>query len=85
VRAGASVRLVGAVGHDPEGRAALGDLASEGVDTRWIARRPEAATGLAVVLVDPGGENQIAVAPGANGLLAAEWASARARQPPSAW
>jgi len=69
-RAGADVRLIGAVGHQ-DGDRPLAALASENVDVSAVAR-VSAPTGLAVVLVEDGtGENQIAVASGANALVSA--------------
>ena len=67
-RAGADVSLVAAVGTDPEAEAALVLLRREGVDLSRlvIADRP---TGLAMITVEESGENQIVVAPGANGAL----------------
>ena len=62
-RAAAHVRHIGAVG--PEGGWAVERLMEYGVDTRHIAR-VEAATGHAIVAVEPGGENQIVIYPGAN-------------------
>ncbi|HXW46841.1 MAG TPA: ribokinase [Streptosporangiaceae bacterium] len=64
-RAGARVHMVGAVGGQ-DGDDPVRDLAAEGVDVTQVTRR-EGPTGLAAVLVDAAtGENQIAVAPGAN-------------------
>lgn len=68
-RLGASVEMVGAVGDDAEGRAVRAELSRAGVSTRHVAVRPEAATGLAVVMVDEAGDNAIVVVPGANGQL----------------
>lgn len=68
-RAGAAVTLVGAVGDDEFGRGALVDLAGAGVDVSRISALSGVATGLALIVVDEPGENQIAVAPGANAAL----------------
>lgn len=65
VRAGATVRFVGAVGRDADGDDVLAVLAAEGVDVDDVTRA-EAHTGTALICVDAAGENQIAVAPGAN-------------------
>jgi ribokinase len=65
-RAGASVAMVGAVGRDEFGDRLLDELAGEGVSTAGVARLPGTATGLAAIVVDEEGENQIAVASGAN-------------------
>ncbi len=64
-RAGAAVRFVGAVGRDADGDDVLAVLAGEGVGVAAVARAT-AATGTALICVDAAGENQIAVAPGAN-------------------
>jgi ribokinase len=84
-RAGAHVTLVGAVGDDDFGTAALDDLAAAGVDVSACRRVPGEHTGLALIVVDRAGENQIAVAPGANALLDAVMTAAaldRLRPPP---
>ena len=67
-RAGADVFLVGAVGDDSFAAIGLDLLRRDGVDLSLVATvdRP---TGCATITVDPDGENQIAVASGAN-LLA---------------
>jgi len=64
-RDGASVVFAGAVGQDAFAGPATACLAGAGVDLRRLAALP-AATGVAVICVDPSGRNQIAVAPGAN-------------------
>jgi ribokinase len=68
-RAGASVAMVGAVGADEFGARLLDELIEEGVDVVGVARLPDVATGLAAIVVDEEGENQIAVASGANHAL----------------
>ena len=70
-RAGASVAMVGAVGADDFGARLLEELTGEGVDVAGVARLPGVATGLAAIVVDEQGENQIAVASGANHELRA--------------
>src|ERR1700754_4047431 len=60
-RQGAAVRMIGAVGSDDLGDEAVADLAGEGIDVSAVAR-VTAATGVAVIVVDESGENQIAVA-----------------------
>jgi ribokinase len=64
-RAGASVRLFGAVGYDAFADTALSELKPAGVDVTGVARTPH-TTGLALITVDAGGENSIVLAPGAN-------------------
>jgi ribokinase len=68
-RLGASVTMVGAVGDDEFGRGALVDLRREGVDVSRVSVLSGYSTGLALIVVDERGENQIAVAPGANAAL----------------
>jgi ribokinase len=61
-----AVRLVGAVGDDDIGTNALEALEAERVDVARIGVARGVATGVALIVVDEHGENQIAVAPGAN-------------------
>lgn len=68
-RLGANVTFVGAVGDDEYGRTSVAALASEGIPTDRITVLDGVATGVAVIVVDALGENQIAVAPGANARL----------------
>jgi ribokinase len=68
-RAGAPVRMVGAVGRDPFADEALALLGLAGVDLARV-RQTDAPTGVALILVDPVGENVIAVLPGANATVA---------------
>ncbi len=65
-RAGAQVALVGAVGDDAHGAGALDELRAAGIDVAGVAVLPGVATGVALIVVDPVGENQIAVGAGAN-------------------
>jgi ribokinase len=76
VRAGASVAMVGAVGADELGDEALRELAAEGIDVSAVARLRGVPTGVAAIVVDETGENQIAVASGANAQLGPEMAQA---------
>jgi ribokinase len=71
-RAGARVAIVGAVGADDLGDDALRELADEGIDVSAVARLEGVATGVALIAVDERGENQIAVASGANARLRAD-------------
>jgi ribokinase len=66
-RVGALVTLLGVVGGDDFGRSALAGMVAEGVDTSHCVVLPGDRTGLALIVVDGDGENQIAVAVGANG------------------
>lgn len=65
-RAGAEVILIGAVGADDLGAAALVELSNEGIDTSRCHQFANASTGIALIVVDRKGDNQIAVASGAN-------------------
>jgi ribokinase len=65
-RAGAPVKLVGAVGQDVFADAALELLRAGTVDLTAVKRSVSAPTGLAMIAVDDAGENQIVVSPGAN-------------------
>lgn len=69
-RAGAEVLMAGAVGGDSFAAIGLDLLRRDGVDLTLVATvdRP---TGCATITVGPGGENQIAVASGANLLACA--------------
>jgi ribokinase len=70
-RLGAEVVFVGAVGEDTFGPEARDALGAEGVDITRLAAVP-GATGVALILVDARGENEIAVAAGANGQVSPE-------------
>ena len=71
---GATVAMAGAVGQDPTGETVLAGLIAAGVDVSRVART-EQLTGSAAICVDPHGENQIAVASGANWLARADQVS----------
>jgi len=77
-RLGAEVAFIARVGVDDHGRGAVAGYQREGIDTAAIAHDSEAATGVALILVETGGENMIAVAPGANHRLLPEHVSAAA-------
>ena len=57
-------------------RARLAELRAEGVDVSAVARLDGIATGVALIVVDERGENQIAVGAGANGRVDADAARA---------
>jgi ribokinase len=65
-RAGAAVKMVGAVGNDAFAGEALALLRDGRVDLSKV-RTTETATGIASILVGADGENIIAVVPGGNG------------------
>ncbi|OCW57274.1 ribokinase [Hoeflea olei] len=74
-RAGASVRMAGAVGDDTFAGEALALLDAAGADLGAV-QRLAGPTGIAMILVGVDGENMIAVIPGANGKFSAEDARA---------
>jgi ribokinase len=67
-RLGADVRMVGCCGDDGFGARLQAGLAAEGIGVTGLRAVPGVASGLALITVDPAGENSIAVAAGANGL-----------------
>lgn len=67
-RQGAETLIVGAVGSDSHADVATRLLRQAGVDLRHVATVAD-PTGLAIVAVDPNGENNIIVVPGANASL----------------
>jgi len=66
-RLGAAVRMVGCCGDDEFGARLRAGLAAEGIGVTGLRAVPGVASGLALITVDPAGENSIAVAAGANG------------------
>ena len=72
-RMGAWVRFVGAIGDDEMGDSARAALVREGIDVSGVHVAAGAPTGVASIVVDAAGENQIAVASGANARLGATW------------
>lgn len=64
-RAGAAVRMIGAVGADGYGEPCIGLLREAGVDLSLVETKP-GPTGMAFILIDATGENQIVLVPGAN-------------------
>ena len=71
-RHGAAVRMVAAVGDDELGAEAVAELEAEGIDVSAVQRLSGTPTGVALIAVDAAGENQIAVASGANAELGAD-------------
>ena len=69
-RLGAITSLVGRIGSDANGNAAIRILVSEGVDIAHLTRDATVPTGAAMVAVETSsGENSIIVSSGANALL----------------
>jgi ribokinase len=65
-RLGAQVSMVGRVGHDAFGGVLLENLDADGIDHTFVIQDGEAATGVALIVVDDNGENSIVVSSGAN-------------------
>ena len=65
---GARAVLLGRIGGDEAGRAAVEGLRAAGVEVR-CAVDPRRATGMVIVLVEPGGERTMVPDPGANAAL----------------
>jgi ribokinase len=65
-RMGARVAMVGCVGADDFGATLRQGLIGDGVDATLVTQVGDAPTGVALVMVEDGGQNRIVVAPGAN-------------------
>jgi len=65
-RLGAEVTFIGRVGEDVFAQAALDFWKQEGINTKYVVRDPDHATGVAPIWVDDKGENSIVVVLGAN-------------------
>ena len=70
-RLGGRVRMAGRVGQDGFGRILTGELSSAGVDAGRVLPTSGVATGVALILVEREGQNQITIAAGANDRLEA--------------
>ena len=68
-RAGAHTTFVAKVGTDAMGDAAIAAYRAVGIDTTHVSRHESSPSGVAIVVVNEAGENAIAVASGANGML----------------
>jgi ribokinase len=79
-QAGATVRMVGAVGTDDFAELALALLRQGGVDLSRV-RGADGPTGVALILVEANGENVIAVIPGGNSTVSEADAEALEFQP----
>jgi ribokinase len=71
-RLGAEVSFVARVGADLFGESAIRNFEMEGICTEFVRQDAATASGVALIFVDQGGENAIAVAPGANSRLTPE-------------
>ncbi len=66
---GVGTAMIGKVGQDAFAAPLLDNLAAVEIDCRFIKRDADAATGVALIVVDDAGENSIVVTPGANHRL----------------
>ncbi|MBX3069936.1 MAG: ribokinase [Thermomicrobiales bacterium] len=64
-RSGAQVAMLGGLGKDAFGQQRLLDLQHEGIATETVSVFDDLPSGVAIILVEPGGENRIAYVPGA--------------------
>lgn len=78
---GAEVCLIGRVGDDGMADEALSLMEAFGVDLSGVETDIAAPTGVALIAVDPSGENQIVVAAGANHLVTPEQLPSRIECP----
>jgi ribokinase len=68
-RMGAQVVMIGRVGKDSYGRAALKNLQDQNVDISHLSVDQLTPSGMAFILVNQNGDNTIIVSPGANGKV----------------
>lgn len=80
-RLGAEVALIGRVGRDGMAGEAMALLLADEVDVGGVTADAAAPTGVALIAVDPTGENQIVVAAGANHRVRPEQLPARIEGP----
>lgn len=71
-RAGADVMFIGKVGQDRPGEEIRKHLETIGIDGAGLISDATCGTGVAFILVDPAGGNQIVVVPGCNSRLTPE-------------
>lgn len=80
-RLGAEVCMIGRVGRDGMAEEAMALLLADDVDVAGVVTDAAAPTGVALIAVDPHGENQIVVAAGANHSAMPEQLPARIETP----
>src|ERR1700730_11457846 len=68
-RLGGQGAMIGRVGNDSFGAGLIENLDANHVDSSGVERDPAAPTGAALIYVEAGGQNMIAVAPGANATV----------------
>ncbi len=70
---GGTVCLLGRIGSDPFGEVVFSHLKSVGVDCSGLERDGDLPTGIAMIQVDPAGQNTICVSPGANASVTTDY------------
>lgn len=68
-RQGAQVSMVGRVGADAYGTELLSSMKADGIDTQHVVIDATSPTGVAIVFLEPTGQNRIVVVGGANQTL----------------
>lgn len=68
-RQGTSVSMLGRVGNDSFGPELINNLKQNHVDTSQVQIDSQSATGTAIIVVDPNGQNSIVLSPGGNGQV----------------
>jgi ribokinase len=68
-RLGAAVSFVGKVGNDLFGQDMLANFRQEGMDATYVSTTDQAASGVALIVIEASGMNSIIVISGANSLL----------------
>lgn len=69
-RSGANVRIIGAVGDDPFGDDVLNNFRDDHIDSEYVFQIENEGTGLAAIIVNNKGKNEIVGSPRANTSLA---------------
>lgn len=67
-----AVSMVGAIGTDDYGNQLARELLKDNVNLKYVRRMVGERSGVALIVVDPSGQNQIVVAPGANATIVPE-------------
>jgi ribokinase len=70
-RMGAAVSMIGRLGDDPSATMLRAALTAEGIDDKGVATTANTASGTAVILLTPDGQNRIMLIGGANAAVSA--------------
>ncbi len=71
-RLGARTSMVGRLGEDEFGARLRAGLQEDGVDTSAVLADPDASTGVALIVLEPSGQNRIVIMSGANARVGAK-------------